>query len=160
MTIYVENEQTILGEEKFGFRAEVMLQDCEYIFDKKYTYGEPEAFVFTAAISDYSGIRDIKDLVERAITEIEWCSDPYTKKKPKQLVFDKYDALVFNQLRPPTVNGENLDPHSLRDRRALIKGNLREDRIGRIFANAQFVDVLPLDQQPGTASTHTDLDDF
>jgi len=159
---YTTEEHTILTPAKTEFIIEVMLQDCDNIYDPKYQYGEPESYIFTAQPETYEDFNKVFNLIEEAKQTIFYEAGPHSQKEARTNAITPMDGLVFSQLNPPSVSGENIETYNLRDRHARIKGYLREDPTGLIYLQANYVDVHALPEQPFVCDAHeyADIDDF
>jgi len=139
-----------------------MLQDTEFIYDQKYRYGEPAAFVFTAVPLSQYFYRELETMMEEAKTKVFRDAGPHTNKEPRSAALGKRYELVFNQLFAPKVCGEMIEVHNLHNRNAVIKGHLREDPTGLIYLQADYVDVSPTPEEVFVCSAkeYCDIDDF
>ena len=160
--MYLEKEPTILTPSKTQFTIEVLLQDTEYIYEMGQQYGEVDSYKFTAQPIHYDDCRLIEDMVEQAKETVYINAGPHSKKNAVGATYDKYHFLLFNQLFAPKVSGEQIEFYNLHQRQARIKGHLRENPMGVIYLQADYVDcgALPEQQFVCSASEYCDLDDF
>ena len=160
--MYLEKEPTILVPSKTQFTVLATLEDVDFIYDMGHRYGEPDSYKFIINPIDFDDYRKIEDMVTEAEQFIYREAGPYSKKNARGAVFNKYGYIEFNQLFAPKVSGENIEHHNLFQRTARIRGHLREDPTGLIYAQCDYCDVQPLPEEQclGPASGHCDLDDF
>ena len=159
--MYTE-ESTILVPGNTQFITHVMLMDTNNIYELTSGYDNYPAYVFTALPIDDSSYSTVDTLIDQAIQTITYGAGPYSKKEARSGAYDKTGMMLFSQLFPPKVCGEDTEYYQLHQRKARIKGHLREDPTGKIFLQADYIDLEALPEDPFvcSASQFADLDDF
>ena len=159
--IYTENqEETILKPSNTEFRIDAVLMESDYLIEPFSQYRSYPEYKFSVQPLMFQDHQMVMELVERAIVTIEIEMGPYSTKVAKSAVEGKYGMIEFSQLFAPRVSGDDIEPYQLHQRQCSIKGHLREGPDGKIFAQADYVDVKPLEVPVGTAESFVDEDDW
>ena len=130
-------ERTLLIPTDTRVEVECWLGDCRFI-NKWNRYDEYRFSFYPQTANDHQLLCEAG---EAAVTKLLMSVDPYSKKKPRASYENKDGSFYCSQLFLPKVNVEFDHPDQLQMQQASLKLHFRDDPLGLVYLQAEYVDL-------------------
>jgi hypothetical protein len=152
----ITTNETILNPKQTQIRFDCWLRDTDNISEPN-GYGE---YVFTVQPVSVGDHQLIFEAGATAQSQVEMSLDPYSSKVVRNCYESKMGEPVFSQLFQPIVAPE-MESWELMNRQASITAHFRDSVDGKVFLQADYIDVYdPLNgcDEEGDHTLHPNYD--